>query len=162
DVIPASASPLTPMTRLAPSIRVFVSPHERVSNDSHIAAVASRDKLAPLIIPPRDDSARPAARRGGVSRAALAAAVFVALAQVASPSLAPMTPRRAAAPTKTASTNGKKATANSAAPLAGQSSKPTAVSKNAQRPLAVSSATRPVSSAHAALPVTVVAHGGSG
>src|SRR5439155_570855 len=62
----------------------------------------------------------------------------------------------------TASTNGKKATANSAAPLAGQSSKPTAVSKNAQRPLAVSSATRPVSSAHAALPVTVVAHGGSG
>ena len=91
DVIPASASPLTPMTRLAPSIRVFVSPHERVSNDSHIAAVASRDKLAPLIIPPRDDSARPAARRGGVSRAALAAAVFVALALVAlaTPALLP-------------------------------------------------------------------------
>ena len=78
DVIPASASPLTPMTRLAPSIRVFVSPHERVSNDSHIAAVASRDKLAPLIIPPRDDSARPAARRAAGVAGRLADAGVVA------------------------------------------------------------------------------------
>src|SRR5205807_1142337 len=44
DVVPASASPLTPMTRLAPSIRVFVSPRARVA-DSQIDADASGDGI---------------------------------------------------------------------------------------------------------------------
>jgi len=80
DVTPANASPLTPMTRLAPSIRVFLSPSERVFNDSAIAAAVNRDKIVPLIIPPLDDSVRANARRGGVSHAALAAAVLVVVA----------------------------------------------------------------------------------
>jgi serine/threonine protein kinase len=83
DVAPASASPLTPMTRLAPSIRVFVSPRERVSNDPQIAGVASRDKVVPLIVPPRDDSARSHARRTGASRAALAVTALIVVALLA-------------------------------------------------------------------------------
>jgi serine/threonine protein kinase len=84
DIVPASASPLTPMTRLAPSIRVFVSPHERMSNDAQITALVTRDKVVPLIVPPRDDSVRfPTARRSRVSPAALATAALVIVALVA-------------------------------------------------------------------------------
>src|SRR5206468_9020921 len=52
-------------------------------NGSQIDAVESRDKVAPLIIPPRDESVHSPARRSGVSRTALAAAVLVAIALVA-------------------------------------------------------------------------------
>ena len=83
DVSPSNASPLTPMTRLAPSIRVFLSPPEHAFNDSAITATVNRDKIAPLIIPPRDDSVRSSARHHGVSRAALAAAVLVVVALLA-------------------------------------------------------------------------------
>jgi serine/threonine protein kinase len=90
DVVSTGASPLTPMTRLAPSIRVFLSPHERVSNDSRITVAASRDTVVPLMIPPRDDPARSYARRG-MSRTGAAASVLVilALASVATSALFP-------------------------------------------------------------------------
>ena len=78
SVAPVGASPLTPMTRLAPSIRVFVSPHDRVSTHTW-AAIVPPEETAPLLIPQRDEAVRPQTRGARVGYAALASAAVVAL-----------------------------------------------------------------------------------
>jgi hypothetical protein len=86
DVVPIGSAPLTPITRLAPSIRVFVSPRARSSEPR--ASVDDVDLAAPLFVPPRDEpihrTARPSISRrtwagvlvGIVAFGALAAAVL--------------------------------------------------------------------------------------
>lgn len=87
SVAPAGASPLTPMTRLAPPLRVFVSPHERWSTDTQPVIVTPRDTHVPLLITKRNDTVRPAARRAGY--AAIASAVILALGAVGASALFP-------------------------------------------------------------------------
>jgi hypothetical protein len=79
DVVPTGTSPLTPMTRLAPSIRVFVSPHARGAN-SRATMDSSRDAGVPLIIPRREDAVRANARPSAIARPPLAAVLIIVAA----------------------------------------------------------------------------------
>ena len=78
SVAPAGASPLTPMTRLAPPIRVFVSPHDRWSPSRQAATVAPREMPA-LLITKRNDVVRARAQGSGTRYAAAAGVVLLAL-----------------------------------------------------------------------------------
>ncbi|HEY2819065.1 MAG TPA: hypothetical protein VGK44_18245, partial [Casimicrobiaceae bacterium] len=79
DVVPTAASPLTPMTRLAPSIRVFVSPQAR-GVDPRVTIDSSRDTGVPVIIPRREDAARVNARPVRIARPPRAAVLIIVVA----------------------------------------------------------------------------------
>ena len=87
-VAPAGASPLTPMTRLAPPLRVFLSPHDRWSTGTQAAIVAPRE-TPPLLITQRDDAVRPQARGSGARYAAVAGALLLAAGAAAAPAMFP-------------------------------------------------------------------------
>ena len=94
NVTPAGASPLTPMTRLAAPIRVFVSPRAVAVTRSGRASRARRQAGAPLLVTTRGDVPRPQ-RRTGVRRAALASAAMLAIGAAATPLLFPDATRSA-------------------------------------------------------------------
>ena len=72
--------PLTPMTRIAPPIRVFAKPRDAGTDEHAVAQMAAtRETVVPLMITRRNDEPRPQSRRNGVAYAALAAALALAL-----------------------------------------------------------------------------------
>ena len=88
SVVPTGASPLTPMTRLAPPLRVFVSPLDRWPTATRARAVPPRD-TPPVLVTKRDDTVRPEARRFGARHAGVAGAVLLALSAAAAPAVFP-------------------------------------------------------------------------
>ena len=75
DVVPNGGSPLTPMTRLAPSIRVFVSPQARI-DDAPTTVDASRYDAIPRIVPNREGA--PRAHPAAATRPPIAAVLLIA------------------------------------------------------------------------------------
>jgi len=93
SVAPMGASPLTPMTRLAPPLRVFLSPHDRWSTGTHAASVAPRE-TPPMLITQRSDPVRPEVRRSGARYATVAGAVLLAVGAAAAPAMFPDVARK--------------------------------------------------------------------
>ncbi len=78
-LVSGAASPLTPMTRIAPPIRVFRKPRERASPDVRSAVEAPLDTVVPFMITRRNDALPTTAPRNGTAHAALATAVALVL-----------------------------------------------------------------------------------
>ena len=81
DVALASgvAAPITPMTRIAPPIRVFRKPRERASPDARSVRHPQIDTAVPLLITRRSEPPRPSPQRKVAAPAVLAAAFTVVL-----------------------------------------------------------------------------------
>ncbi len=73
------ASPITPMTRIAPPIRVFRKPRERASPEGRTTAESPLDTVTPFMITRRIDAPPVRPRRNGTAYAAVAAAFALVL-----------------------------------------------------------------------------------
>ena len=83
SVAPAGASPLTPMTRLAPSIRVFVTPRNRAAMNTQTTVVSPGEASVAVLTPKPNDAVVAKARRASGAYAALVSAAILSLTAVA-------------------------------------------------------------------------------